>query len=338
MRSMPRENFIRIMQGKKTEWYGNPWNCFHTTPEGKPFTPDAITVYLGRPEEGTVGFVDKWGVTWDFPDGQPGPTPNITPENKVIKDITRWRDYIEFPSIENLPWTDFKNAADSIDRENKLVLCGSVRGMFEFSHAVMGFEDALANYLLEPERMFELLDAYSDWKVACAKALIDEMRPDFIMNYDDWGSKTKLFMSPGVWRNIIKPAYKKYYGYIKSRGVMIMHHCDCYAQDLAPDMAELGIDVWQGATPENDIEAVIGQTEGKLLLLGGIDMSLIDFDDAPEESIRAHIRSVIDSYAPLGSFLPCYTSIRPVYNRVMEIADDEMAKHGAAFAGRRKGE
>ena len=335
MESTPRENFIRVMQGERTEWYGNPWDCFHTSLEGRPFTPDAITVYLGKPEKGSLGFVDKWGVTWDFPDNQPGPIPNTTPENKVIKDVARWRDYINFPSIKNLPWADFKSAANSLDRENKLVLCCSVRGMFEFSHAVMGFEDALVNYLLEPDCMFELLDAYADWKIACAEALIDEMQPDFIMNQDDWGSRTKLFLSPSVWRDIIKPTYKKYYGYIKSRGIMIMHHCDCYAQDLARDMVDLGIDVWQGVIAENDIQAVVEQTEGKLLLLGGIDMSVIDFDDAPEELIRAHIRSVIDSYAPLGSFLPCYTSIRPVHDRVMEISNDEMARHGAVFAKKR---
>jgi hypothetical protein len=115
---------------------------------------------------------------------------------------------------------------------------------------------------------------------------------------------------------------------------MIMHHCDCYAQDLAEDMVELGIDIWQGPTPENDIRGVIERTEGKLFLLGGIDMSVIDFPDVPEEKIRGHIRSVIDAYGPLGHFLPCFTSIRPVYNRVMEIGNDEMNRYGADFAAR----
>ena len=332
--SASKENFLRTMRGETPKWFGDPWNCFNTMPDGKPFIIDAATLYVGRPAKGETGFVDKWGVTWDFPQDQPGPTPNITESNKALKDITRWREQLEFPSLENADWDAQSEVTGSLDRETKLVMLNNPPGMFEFSHAVMGFEDTLMNFILEPVSMAELLHAYADWKIEAVKRIIDAAKPDFIMNFDDWGSKYNLFLSPDIWRAIIKPTYEKFYSYIKSRGVMIMHHCDCYAQDLAPDMVDLGIDIWQGPTPQNDISKVIERTQGKLFLLGGIDMSVIDFADAPEELIREHIRSVYDNYATLGNFMPCYTSTRPVYDRVFRIVGDEMDKYGTEFAKR----
>lgn len=331
----PKDNFLRTLRGETPKWFGDPWNCFNTTADGKPFIVDPVSLFVGKPLKGVSGFVDKWGVTWDFPQDQPGPTPNITESNKALKDITRWREDIKFPTLADIAWNEYSDILESLDRETKLVMFCNPLGMFEFSHALMGFEDTLMNFLLEPESMADLLCAYADWKIEAVRMIIDFTKPDFIINFDDWGSKHKLFLSPGVWRAVIKPTYEKFYGYIKSRGVMIMHHCDCYAQDFAPDMVDLGIDVWQGPTPENNISEVIEMTNGKLFLLGGIDMSVIDFYDAPEKLIREHIRKVYDNYASLGSFMPGYTSTRPVYDRVFQIASDEMGRYGAEFMKKR---
>ena len=329
--STPKENLLRAMRNEAPRWFGDPWSCFNTTPDGKPFIIDPVTLYIGKPVKGETGFVDKWGVTWDFPRDQPGPTPNITMSNKALKDITHWCEEVKFPSLKEVNWDAYPDVLESLDRETRLVMFCNPTGLFEFCHALMGFEDTLVNFLLEPDSMADLLSAYADWKIEAVKIIIDTAKPDFIINFDDWGSKHKLFLSPDIWRAIIKPAYEKFYSYIKSRGVMIMHHCDCYAQDLALDMVDLGIDIWQGSTPENDIREVLERTDGKLFLLGGIDMSVIDFNDAPEALIRGHIRKVYNDYAALGNFMPGYTSTRPVYDRVFHIASDEMDRYGAEF-------
>ena len=327
----PKERFMSALRDPFPRWIGDPWSCFNCTAGAKPNLPDAVSAMLGRPVPGETHYKDAWGVEWNFPLGQPGPMPHISNDNKVIRDITEWQSCVSFPSLDKLDWAASKTACGSLDRENKLVLVGSVQGMFEFSHSMMGFEDALTNYLLEPATMYALLDRYTDWKIACAAQIIDEMRPDFILNFDDWGNKTQLFLPPAVWREILKPLYKRYYDFIHSRNVFVMHHCDCHADELAEDMIDIGVDVWQGPTPENDIPAVIRRSHGKILLLGGIDMSSIDFEDAPEDHIRGHIRRTIDQYAGEGHFLPCFTSIRAISDRVTAIGIDEMNRYGEEF-------
>ena len=327
----PKERFLSALRDPYPRWIGDPWSCFNCTPDAKPSLPDAVSAMLGRPAMGEIRVKDAWGVEWDFPVGQAGPIPHVTDDTKVIKDVVSWQDAVAFPSLDNLDWEASKGACGALDRDNKLVLIPSVRGMFEFSHAMMGFEDALCNYIQEPEAMYALLDKYTDWKIDCARLIIDEMQPDFILNFDDWGNKTRLFIPPAVWRRILKPLYKRYFDYIHSRNVLVMNHCDCFAEELTEDMVDIGVDVWQGPTPENDIPGVIHRAKGKILLIGGIDMSSIDFEDAPEYHIREHIRRTIDRYAGEGHFLPCFTSIRPISERVMIIGADEMNRYGDEY-------
>ena len=49
-----------------------------------------------------------------------------------------------------------------------------------------------------------------------------------MLSHDDWGSKNQLFVSPETWREFIKPQYAKTYGYMKEKGVIIIHHGDSF--------------------------------------------------------------------------------------------------------------
>ena len=53
------------------------------------------------------------------------------------------------------------------------------------------------------------------------------------------------------------------------------------------DMVDLGIDMWQGALPSNDIVQVQKNTKGKMLLMGGIDQGVID------EQTRQRMKSAV---------------------------------------------
>ena len=333
--STPRENFLKLFRNDDPHWLGDPFKCFNSLPgpPGMPFYVDATGMAHRRTAKGGVDVPDAWGVVWDWPADQPGPTPNSAGDKKVIKDITRWKEFFDFPDLDNLDWTDSLKMLETATPD-KITMVQSPRGMFEFSHAMMGFEDALENFLLEPDDMYDLLSAYTDWKIKAAGLTIDNMKPEMIVNFSDWGAKHQMFLPPRVWREILKPLYARFFGYIKSRGVIAVNHCDSFAEDVCEDMLEIGIDIWQGATPENDILKVIERTEGKLFIWGGIGMPEIDYPGVTEEVIRSHIRKTLDKYAPTKRFLPMYCSWTPVYPGVKEIGCDEMEKYGAEVAKR----
>ena len=331
----PKENFLRLVRKEEPYWIGDPFPCFNCAAgSGVPYLLDATALAHERTNKGGIGVPDAWGVIWDWAADQPGPVPNHLGDNIRVKDITRWRDYVVFPDLDNLDWSGTEALCGTLDRDNRLVMAQSPRGMFEFSHAMLGFQEALENYLLEPDDMYEMLSAYTDWKIKAAGLCIDHMAPDIMVNFDDWGAKTQMLLSPKTWREILKPLYKRFFGYIHSRNVIVMNHCDAYAQDICEDMVEVGIDVWQGVTPENDIPAIVKRTNGELLLFGGIDMPSVDYPGVPEETIRAHIRAAIDRYAPTRRYLPIFSSWMPIYEGVREIGCDEMEKYGRLFNAR----
>lgn len=332
--STPRENFLRLMRNDNPKWLGDPWSCFVQGSRFRPITGDAISMMSGGPKPGQFGVKNALGITMDWPEGQAGAVPNTSGDNRVVKDLTRWREYVKLPDISNAPWHIVEENLKNADRENYLVMAGSFTGLFEFSHYMLGFEDALIGYLEEPEHMYDMLSYYTDWKIKCVEQIIDHMNPDIIHSHDDWGNKRSLFLNPKTWREIIKPLYERFYRYIKSRGVLIQHHADCVCHEVAEDMVELGIDMWQGVIPQNDIKGVIERTEGKLCIMGGIDMDLIDYPEPDEQAIRAEVRRAIDTYMPLGSFIPCVPNIVPMYPHVAEILDDELNKYGAEYAAK----
>ena len=150
-----------------------------------------------------------------------------------------------------------------------------------------------------------------------------------MLSHDDWGSKNQLFVSPETWREFIKPQYAKTYGYMKEKGVIIIHHGDSFMEPVVEDMVELGVDVWQGVLPQNDIPKLQKQLAGRMTLMGGIDASIVDRADSIEEEIRREVRRACEEYAPGGHFIPCITYGGPgcLFPHVDPIIDDEIDRY-----------
>lgn len=91
-------------------------------------------------------------------------------------------------------------------------------------------------------------------------------------------------------------------------------------------MAELGIQVWQGVLPENDIPALQRQLRGRLVLMGGMGAA-IDRADASPEEIRDYAKNVLAACGPLGHFIPSITyglagTVYPHVDRYIDEAID----------------
>ena len=59
-------------------------------------------------------------------------------------------------------------------------------------------------------------------------------------------------------------------------------------------MVEIGIQVWQGVLPENNIPALQEQLKGRMVLMGGIGAA-IDRPDSSEEEIRSYVRQTLET-------------------------------------------
>ena len=322
--STPREIFLEMLKPD-----GRPERILDQYEALAMMTGDPINAYLrGNRVRGTTS-VDKWGTTILFPADAPGPMPDTRDELKVLRDITHWRDYVHAPDLEancSAGWEDVRAKAEAV-RGEKLVAGFMGTGIFEQCHFLMGFEDTLSNLYEHPDEMHELIDYITDYRLKYVQMLIDNLHPDVIFSHDDWGTKNALFMKPEMWREFYKEPYRRFYGYIREHGVIAIHHGDAYLADIVEDMAELGIQCWQGVLPENNIPALQERLGGRMILMGGIGAA-IDRADATEAEIRAYVRRALEENTPGGHYIPSITYGLPgaVYPQVDAAIDAEIAQ------------
>ena len=273
--------------------------------------------YMGnRPRKPGSEGCDGYGVFWRFREGQMGPLPVHDAEHTLIQDVCCWDEKLtRFPAAPEDPayWTMLNDMAAKAVPGEQYATALYTQGIFERLHSLMGMEDAMIALYEEPEKVHELIDFLVAAELDFAKNIMDHV-PGVraLLHHDDWGSNVNSFLSPAMFDEFITPAYKKIYGFWRERGVeLIVHHSDSYAANLVPSMLEMGVDIWQGVFPENDIPKLVEQYGGRITFMGEIRTLAIDLPDVTDEEIAREVeRACLKCKGP--SFIPCLTAGLPI--------------------------
>ena len=317
-----KEKVLAMLRGEKAEGLVKGWDPFF-------MLWDPVSGFITPARPGAT-VKDVWGVTLAWKEDQPGVMPMEGEEYLVCPDITEWREKVIAPDLRarEFDYTGVLAQKEAAHAQGKLAMGFAPIGIFELIHNLLGFENALVDFLLEPEDMHELIDYITEFRLEHFKLLVENIRPDVMLFHDDWGAKNNLFMSPEVWREFIKPAYEKLYGYLHDQGILIMHHADSHLERIAQDLEDIHIDIWQGALPQNDIPAIQKVIKGNMIIMGGIDAAIVDHREVNETAIREEVDRVCREYLPGGNFIPCLTYGGPgaIFEGVDAVIDDELDK------------
>ncbi len=282
-----RQNLLETIHGGHPDRFVNQYEPFAII-MGSPFgnrNPN--------PKLGEMNVVNAWGVTKSYPVGTPGPFPVHTPDKIVIKDIEHWKDYVKVPRVvyDAEEWEPFIAMAEAVDRKEQFVTPFFAPGVFEQCHYLLEIQNCLIDFYEYPDEMHEVIDMITQFELDYAAELCKYVKPDALFHHDDWGSQTSTFMAPDMWREFIKPAYEKIYGYYKSHGVeVIVHHSDSYAATLVEDMIDIGIDIWQGVMTTNNVPELIKKYGGRISFMGGIDSATVDYEGWTEDVVAKQVR------------------------------------------------
>lgn len=319
-----KENVRAILNRQQPDYYFDFMDALA-------LVPDPLLLRDIVPQDGQI-HKDSWGVEYVWQEGTPGQHPVGNPDKAVIGDIEQWEDSVIVPDLDGLDWTMAEQMVADIDTDELFVACFCPSGLFERSHHLMGFEDALVAYMTNEEEVAALLRVIADYKIDYLNYVADKYHPEVIFYHDDWGSKTNVLLPPDTWRRLIKPLHKEIIQVAHDRDMIFMHHSDCYCQPLVQDMVEIGIDVWQGVIPQNDIVAIQRETEGKLAMIGGVNGPAVDRAGVSEEDIRAEARRAIETYCPGGRFFPGIPNGELYVKENDAIIKDELGKYGRQWA------
>lgn len=326
-----RENMLACLRGENPERFVNQF--------------EALAFQMGNPLQARerkgfgIGseYVNGWGVTIRWQEGTPGPFPVHDEEHIVLKDITRWKEVVQAPALDFTAedWAPFAARAAAVDRSEQFVTCTVSPGVFEQLHYLMGMDECLVNFYLEPEALKELIDYITEWELKFAEQLCRYVQPDAIIHHDDWGSQRSTFLAPEMFAEFLVPSYQKIYGYYKEHGVeLIIHHSDSYAETLVPYMIDMGIDVWQGCLSTNDLPALVKKYGGKISFMGGINNGIVDVENWTREVIRGEVERLCTACGA-NYFIPSMTAGGPssVYRGVHSTVTEEIDRMSRKLLG-----
>lgn len=288
----PRENILEVIN------WGNPE---YVPMNGEAFYACGLST-APLIEQPWVSGKDPFGMDWLVT--SMGAMHDVT-KPPIIEDISEWRKCVKFPDTDKLDFT--QTAADEmseVDRENVLVTFYHPCGIFERLGAFMGFENALISLITEPDSCKEFFEALTDYKIRVANKIIDAYHPDVYVNFDDISNAKSTFMSPEVYRDVIKPYHAKFVKAVSDRGVIFSQHTCGKCETFLEDYVDMGVKIWSSAQIMNDIPEIQRRFKGRLVVEGGWDSSgEPGFVDASEEVIRKEVRRNISEYGKAGGFI-----------------------------------
>lgn len=156
-----------------------------------------------------------------------------------------------------------------------------------------GFENSMADFLAEPDRAAWLLEMILDWE--CGMTRLAARHGFHGMHFlDDWGTQTGLMVSPGLWRTLFKPRYRRQFDLAHELGMDVWFHCCGNLTEIAGDFHEIGVDVLNISQPNVvDVEAVAARLRGKQCFLMPISYQTVGISGTVEE-IYAEARQLYD--------------------------------------------
>ena len=159
-----------------------------------------------------------------------------------------------------------------------------------------GFENAMQDFCLEPERFGAIMDAILDWE---CELMAMAARAGFhgIHLADDWGTQGGLMISPAMWRELFKGRYRRQFARAHELGLHVWYHsCGDFAA-IAGDFHEIGVDVLNIAQPNVvDLEAVGRRLAGRQCFMMPISYQTVSISGSPAD-IRAEARRMYDLLA-----------------------------------------
>lgn len=307
----------------------------HQMPERIPHLSNdtyRLVDYIVERPINTDGY-DGFGIHW-IPCPQ---SLNIThPEIGVypLSDISLWREQVKFPDIENTDWSSIKEQAKEFhERDSKMVCYVSLNGIFERTHLLMGFENALCSYIEETDLMEELCSAIADHKIRLHKKMYELVQPDIIIMHDDWGTKDNTFLPRRIFEKCIKYNTERVVKAAKETGYkyVVLHSCG-KVESLVPDMLDIGFIGWDSCNTCNDLARIKREYKGRLVLLPGLDTGGVVADpNSTSEDLQREVRKKIDMLGKNGGLIidatPAY-SLNPGNEKIVL---EEVLRYGAIY-------
>ena len=298
----PRENMLRLYEGKTPMWIPSPW-------EAASIKVDCDPENVARSPSGGV---DGYGVEWIFVKTAGGAM--VKPGNPKVPDISEWEKYITVPDPETWDWAGaYEKQKDALADPTLFTTVTFGSCLFERLIAVMDFENAAMALVDDDQKegVHRFLRAVTDYRKKYYTLVKKWFDPDGVNFNDDWGSQRAEFFSRETAAEMLVPYVKESVQCAHELGMYVDLHCCGFVEGFVPFFIEEGFDTW-GGQPLNDKPKLKKLYPNSLVFTHQID----ERPDASDEEIDAAVAKFMEEFGYdnrgfYGGFDPRYR--RKVY-------------------------
>jgi uroporphyrinogen decarboxylase len=175
---------------------------------------------------------------------------------------------------------------------------GYAGSIYEWSWWLRGMEEFLMDLVSAPELAQAVLQKVEQHTTRLALATA-ESGVDVLCFYDDAGMQRGMQLAPALWREFVKPAWRRVLGAVRTRfpDVRFFLHCCGKIEAIVPDIVELGFHVLHPIQPEcMDFASVYEQCGSRIALAATISAQRT-FPFGTPDQVRQEVRRLAEIVA-----------------------------------------
>lgn len=278
----------------------------------KLFRVDTRSVWPKRPKNWAMAttedntFIDEWGITRKY--GGLYFDPLVFPLKEAtitILDKYSWPDPDDLGRFEGL-----KEKAEELYRNGEYAIVVDPTGAIPFGNAQLlrGFDTFLVDLMVNQKFAEILMDKLLTFQIRLLENIFKKIGSyiDVIKVADDLGTQDSLFMSPKLYRKLIKPRHKELISFIKKNTkAKVLLHTDGAVYPLIEDFIEIGVDI---LNPIQVSSSGMGPSKLKkefgnqLCFWGAIDTQRV-LPHGTTKDVEEEVKRRIDELAPGGGYV-----------------------------------
>ncbi len=165
--------------------------------------------------------------------------------------------------------------------------------LYERAWSLRGMENLLADFVVNPAFVHELLTAITDYNIEQTKRAL-KYDIDAVYFGDDWGQQRGLIMGAEIWLEFIYPQLRRMYREVREAGKYVMIHSCGDVDELFPALIDAGLHCFNPFQPEvMDIFSLMKTYRGRLSFHGGLSMQkTLPFGSA--EDVKRDARKLLE--------------------------------------------
>lgn len=182
-------------------------------------------------------------------------------------------------------------------------------GVFEMVFWLRGYKNAYLDFALRPDWVEGLMDALLAIHSDFWEAILDETQGllDIALLTEDFGTQSRLMISPEQFRTIVKPRIGQLIRTIKKRSpsTRVLLHSDGAIFPIIGDLIEMGVDVLNPLQPGAegmDPRKVKREFGRELSFHGAIDIQRVLVSGSPDD-VRSEVHHTVEALGAGGGYI-----------------------------------